>query len=45
MIRVDGTLDAHKRLGVPPDGEIDDGFHDGIRQPVGMPWRDVFGDV
>ena len=45
MIRVDCALDAHKSLGVPPHGEIDDRFNDGIRQPVGMPWRNVFGNV
>jgi hypothetical protein len=45
MIRVDGALDAHKCLVVPPHGEIDDGFHDGIRQAVGMSGRDVFCNV
>ena len=45
MVRMDGTLDANKCLAVAPYGKVDDGFHNGIRQPVGMPWRDVFGDV
>jgi hypothetical protein len=42
MIRVNGALDAYKRLAVSPNSEIDDGFNDGIRQPVGMSWRYVF---
>ncbi|MBQ6008899.1 MAG: AAA family ATPase, partial [Kiritimatiellae bacterium] len=45
MIRVDGALDAHESLAVPPDGEIDDGFHNGVRQAVGMPRGDVFSNV
>ena len=35
MIRVDSALDAHKRLAVSPNSEIDDGFNYGVRKPVG----------